>query len=130
MAMIPTMTARTPSRISEVDDDLSTDAGLGVCVDVDMKGVPFVWPGAGRGFCHSGAENGHWRSCASQYSWAGPRAEGCERISGQPVAQAWPQMCALLVVKSGLQYDKVLAIDEIDQAVFFADPPGPGGVLR
>jgi hypothetical protein len=36
------------------------------------------------------------------------------------------QMCALLVVESGLQYDKVLAIDEIDQAVFLADPPGPG----
>src|SRR2546430_175408 len=52
MAMIPTITATTPSRISEVDDDLSTDAGRCVDVDVDMTGVPFVrlgvpfvWPG-------------------------------------------------------------------------------------
>src|SRR5215475_7417753 len=83
MAMIPTMTARTPSRISEVDDDLSTDAGLGVCVEVDMTGVPFVWPGTGPRLSPLGAENGHWRSCASQYSWAGPRAEGEGRISGR-----------------------------------------------
>src|SRR5215471_10381934 len=41
MAMIPTMTASTPSRINEVDDDLSTDVGRGVDVDVDMAGGPF-----------------------------------------------------------------------------------------
>ena len=37
--MIPTITARTPSRINEVDDDLSVD------VDLGMTGVPFVGPG-------------------------------------------------------------------------------------
>src|SRR5215471_13160070 len=42
MAMIPTMMASTPSRINEVDDDLSTDVGRGVDVDVDMAGGPFV----------------------------------------------------------------------------------------
>jgi hypothetical protein len=36
MAMIPTITARTPSRINEVDDDLSVD------VDLGMTGVPFA----------------------------------------------------------------------------------------
>src|SRR5215475_114807 len=40
--MIPTMMASTPSRINEVDDDLSTDVGRGVDVDVDMAGGPFV----------------------------------------------------------------------------------------
>ena len=39
--------------------------------------------------------------------------------------QDW-QEGALLVVESGLQYDKVLAVNEVDQAVFLADPPGPG----
>src|SRR6266480_8022441 len=38
MAMIPTMMARTPSRINEVDDDLSTDAGFGADADVDING--------------------------------------------------------------------------------------------
>src|SRR6188508_656883 len=96
MAMIPTMTARTPSRISEVDDDLSTDAGLCVDVDVDMAGVPFVrlgfllfglgaWPLLSVSGC---GRNGHRRSRLSQYSWTGPRAEGRERISGQSVTQA------------------------------------------
>jgi hypothetical protein len=66
MAMIPTMMARTPSRISEVDDDLSIDAGLGVDVDVDMNGAPFVWPGARPRLSPLGcAENGRRRDCAT-----------------------------------------------------------------
>src|SRR5215469_11587772 len=42
MAMIPTMTASTPIKINEVDDDLSTDVGRVVDVDVDMASGPFA----------------------------------------------------------------------------------------
>src|SRR5512140_1638906 len=89
MAMIPTIMARTPSRINEVDDDRSTDAGRGVDVDVDMTGVPFVrlgfpfvWPGcvaAAFGPRCGGID--HRRGRPSQYSWAGARAEGCENMT-------------------------------------------------
>src|SRR5215467_5472426 len=64
--MIPTMTASTPSRINEVDDDLSTDVGRGVDVDVDMRiflssgwGFPFVFAG-----CVAAAFGPRvWRDC-------------------------------------------------------------------
>jgi hypothetical protein len=36
------------------------------------------------------------------------------------------QMRVLLVVEPGLQDDEVFTVDEIDEAVFFGDPPGPG----
>jgi hypothetical protein len=32
---------------------------------------------------------------------------------------------ALLVVESGLQDHEVIAVYEVDEPVFFADPPGP-----
>src|SRR5262245_17982718 len=90
MAMIPTTMASTPSRISEVDDDLSTDVGRGVDVDVDMTGVPFVrvrvsfrlsWV-RGRGFRSPGAQGLVTGVAAtSQYRRAGPPAEGRENIT-------------------------------------------------
>src|SRR5215471_16348884 len=81
MAMIPTMMASTPIRINEVDDDLSTDFGRGVDVDVAMKGAPFasfgfpfVWPvyvaaAFGPG-CVEAMVPGE--AATSQYCWAGP----------------------------------------------------------
>jgi hypothetical protein len=97
------MMARTPSRINEVDDDLSTDVGRGVEVDVDMtgflslgSGLPFVCPGCvAAAFGPRGVEamvTGE--AAASHYCWAGPPAEGCENIT--PVTYASSQMPSTL----------------------------------
>lgn len=34
-------------------------------------------------------------------------------------------MRALLVVEPGLQNEEIFAVDEVDEAVFLGDPPGP-----
>src|SRR5215831_7041256 len=94
MAMIPTMMASTPTRISEVDDDLSTDVGRGVDVDVDMTGCSFRWVRVpfrlswvrGRGCQSSGTGIGH-RSGRHQPVLLGwPARESMS--AGEPVMQA------------------------------------------
>src|SRR5215471_17475802 len=95
--MIPTMTASTPSRINEVDDDLSTDVGRGVDVDVDMAGGPFVRLGysfrlswvRGRGFRSSGVEGlSRERLPPASISRLAQVRKGANTSPGQAVASA------------------------------------------
>src|SRR5215813_765621 len=107
--MIPTMTASTPSRINEVDDDLSTDASLRVNVDVDMTGVPsaslgfpFVWPGCvAAAFRPSGCGGIGHRTGRYEPVFLGWPTRGRAQRPASAAAAISPRAAVLFVGRSG-----------------------------
>src|SRR5438132_9079979 len=67
MAMIPTITARAPRRIMDVD------------VDLNITGIPFVGSSPHRAVCYANLGRAQWRYCLADIrNQLGPAGCGCK----------------------------------------------------